>query len=837
MAFGDKVYDYNFYGLPDSSRVWGTVGVGGYAALTYLNVWGLYMGPPISEFFTDGIYWEHDGTTSDTYGKPLNTTIALWKISRNCSFACNAVFSAETGSTLKPHYEVNVHSSDAPLAMCAVDTHGGAYGNFSTDPRNRWAYDVSNENNGSYSAMIYDIVYNTMCLQVNAITVNLASPSAQPATRDLASLAAYIDGDAENRFVQIIRPYLYRGASTPRYRTADGIPPQGAHTTYNGIPLIDTLTDRPIPSTETHLKDYIKDGHSERRGDVVYNPFVQRLEEAIFTEPADATNATAQLDIGFNRWLSMNNLRNGIRAIPNTTYRITAQYYRCNYDVKDFSDVKYQWENIVMNNSNGMILPDGLDLTLLPASTTFRVMTRLRILDAKGGTIGKATELAVKHEIAFIGMYFVDSISRAENSELGSGDGVGVYLPLYSGGVPNGEYVTGTAIPLQPHANAQSVSEDTFHYDDAQVDTDAGFPDEVTAIPRFGRTYLCTLADIEFMNYNLKTMDWSAENREELFFGQNPYDFIISATAYPLVDYPLSPAATLHDIELGKVNLNELPDKVGDCTGYPIMGGVVIYPEPFGELYVKPYYSDSKYELSFLDYEPFTSIYLVLPYADVVSIPPEVFMGNTIGIRMGVDFMSGNVIYFIYVKETGILFTTTSGNMATEIPISGLDYTEYKKAELRAAKNMTNTFFDTTSEVLGHAAGASVSSTFHNETGANAQTAMAVISGAKGAINIAFDAYEIAHTAPSPVAVSAGSASLGTAAPQDAKLFILRPKLPEDFNVTEYKLKYGKSTASTGPLNSSTGFTQMLNPILDGIDCTAEEKMMIVDALKGGVIL
>lgn len=835
MALGDKVYDYNFYGLPDSSRVWGTVGVGGYAALTYLNMWQLYI-PTIGQM-TEGIYWEHDGATSDTYGKPLDTTIALWKISRNSSFACNSVFSAETGSRLKPHFEVNIHPSDAPLAMCAVDTHGGAYGNFSTNPRSRWAYNMSDMCNGAYSAMIYDIVYNTMCLQVNAITFNLLTPSASPAGRELTSLASYINGDTEHRFVQIIRPYIYRGASTPRYRTADGIPPQGAITTYTGVPLIDTLTDRPIPSSETYLKEYIKDSHTEWRDDVIYNPFAQRLGTYLFATQSDAGDISSQIEIGLNRYLTMSQLRNGISTIPGTTNKITAQFYRCNYDVKDFPDVKYQWENMVINLNNGMQLPDDFDLTLLPTNTNIRAMTRLRILDAKGNSIGKATELAVKHEIAFIGMYFTDSISRAENSELGSGDGVGVYLPLYSGGVPTGEYVTGADIPLQPHANAQSVSEDTFHYDDAQIDTDAGFPDEVTAIPRFGRTYLCTLADIEFMNYNLKTMDWSEENREELFFGQNPYDFIISATAYPLVDYPLSPAATLLDIELGKVNLNELPDKVGDCTGYPIMGGVTIYPEPFGELYVKPYYSDSNYELSFLDYAPYTSIYLVLPYADVVSIPPEVFMGNTIGIRMGVDFMSGNVIYFIYVKESGILFTTASGNMATEIPISGLDYTEYKKAQLEFTRGLFNTTFDTLNETAGHIAGSSVSAKFHNDTGAEAQAFMGIMSAGKGLAKMGFDIYEFANTAPSPVAVSAGSASLGTAAPQDAKLFILRPKLPDDFDVTDYKMKYGKSTASTGPLNSSTGFTQMLNPILDGIDCTAEEKMMIVDALKGGVIL
>lgn len=822
---GDKKYDYNFYGLPDTSRVWGTAGVGGYAALVGKN---MYM----QVFDTDynhAIY-SSDASQSPAYGKPLDETIKLWYLPRNSSFACNAIFSVDRSPILSAHYTVNVENNDVPLAMCAVDASDGAYGHFNRDLDGRYAYDVSDVLNGPYSAPIFDIVYNNFCLRSSVTYYNMTTKARANIPIDSIH-STFTDENVKAVFIQNA---LYRAATTPRFTGNDYIPPLNQMTTAQGQPLIDTLTPIPIPENETYLKSVIRRGHDNWRDDIIYRPWFTQIQQMLYNGIGTNTISN-QINIGFDRQLTVNQIKNGAYLIADNN-RISAQYYRCNYDAKYFDDVSYRWINVVYDETNLIPLDNGFNLNLLSNSSPIRFMTVLDIIDRKGNTYGQAVENAIKHEIAYIGMYFTSAVSTAQNAELGTAV-EGVYLPLFSGGVTTGEYVTGDDIPLQPHANAQSVSEDTFHYDDAQIDTDAGFPDEVTAIPRFGRTYLCTLADIEFMNYNLKTMDWSEENREELFFGQNPYDFIISATAYPLVDYPLSPAATLLDIELGKVNLNELPDKVGDCTGYPIMGGVTIYPEPFGELYVKPYYSDSNYELSFLDYAPYTSIYLVLPYADVVSIPPEVFMGNTIGIRMGVDFMSGNVIYFIYVKESGILFTTASGNMATEIPISGLDYTEYKKAQLEFTRGLFNTTFDTLNETAGHIAGSSVSAKFHNDTGAEAQAFMGIMSAGKGLAKMGFDIYEFANTAPSPVAVSAGSASLGTAAPQDAKLFILRPKLPDDFDVTDYKMKYGKSTASTGPLNSSTGFTQMLNPILDGIDCTAEEKMMIVDALKGGVIL
>lgn len=851
---GDKQYNYNYYGLPDTARVWGTQGVGGYAALIYLNMWGLYMGPPISEFFTDGIYWEHDGNTSDTYGEPLDDSVALWRISRNCSFACNAVFSAETGSILKPHYEVNVHSSDAPLAMCAVDTHGGAYGNFSTDPRNRWAYDVSNENNGSYSAMIYDIVYNTMCLQVNTITVNLASPGAQPATRDLASLAAYIDGDADNRFVQIIRPSIYRGASTPRYKTADGIPPQGSRTTYNGIPLIDTLTDRPIPSTETHLKDYIKDGHSERRDDVVYNPFVQKLEEAIFTTPADATDATAQLDIGFNRWLSMNNLRNGIRVIPNTTYRITAQYYRCNYDIKNFSDVVYQWENIVMNNSNGMILPDDFDLTLLPSNTTFRVMTRLRIIDAKGNSIGKATELAVKHEIACIGMYFCDTVARAENTELGTA-ATGVYLPLFSGGVPTGEYVTGDEIPLQPHATAGSIADSTFNYDPDETPggEDTGdFRTRINSGAISAGTIYYAVSDTEFKDlvrylnttYNPDEADLAAD-----FKGVNPFEYITSVKYYP---FPL-PYAVAQQINVG-------PLATG-VTGYimPYTYGNAAYSYfDFGSYTFTPRFKN------FLDYSA-TQIQLFLPWCGVVNLDPTIWIAPpgynpiTLKIRYSFDYVTGSVTAFIF-RDNGngeFLIDSADGTAGVDVPLSLFATGTYQQQISQAGtayKLAATSRFGAFLGIVGGLTAAGLSAAMGNPLGAIGGIGATITSVGKltqTGIQADAAAYTLEHTQPNLGSVSA--ASPFNAAVMDQRPFILitRPRmqstLPKNWETT-YAHTVGYACTVPIKLSDSRvrGFTIIQSPRLEGIKKTIgsatftpteQELALIRQHMAAGIIL
>lgn len=835
-TLGDKQYSYNFYGLP-SNRIWGTVGVGGYAALTYLNMWQLTL--PVIGQMTDGIYWELNGATSDTYGKPLDTTVALWNINKNASFACNAVFSAETGTILKPHYEVNVHSTDAPLAMCAVDTHGGDYGNFSTDPRNRWAYDVSNQNNGAYSAMIYDIVYNAMCLQVNTITVNLSSPNAQPATRDLASLAAYIDGDAENRFVQIIRPYIYRGAGTPRYRTADGIPPQNQET-YAGIPLIDTLTDRLIPRNEIPLRTYIKDGHSERRDDAIFNPFVQRLEEAVFTEPADPTNANAQMDIGFNRWLSMNNLRNGLRAIPGTTQRITAQYYRCNYNVKDFPDVKYQWENLIMNNSNGMALQDGLDLTLLPSNTSFRAMTRLRILDPKGHTIGKATELAVKHEIAYIGMYFTDTVAKAENAVLGTA-ATGVYLPLYEGGIPTGEYVTGNDIPLQSHANAGSVADDTFKYRPEMTDSDSGdLQTHLHSDTIQGSTHYYALGDygVRFLTQWLNTAYRPDETQlTEDFKGVNPSDYIVSLKYYPF-EVPSYASETLSIggitciVDGNTLNAQKHRYEYGqDKNSYYDLGSYTLQPPDI--------YGDFR--------DTYIKLLLYIPWCGFVTLDPSVYCQspdgtyNTIRAALSIDFATGSCLGMIYRNDT--LIDTVSGTVGVDVPMTAVANGSYQNAIKQTEIALKNAKAQQLTAYLGAAgalAGGIVSTATGNITGVAASTAAFVGATFKSdqiSNTIEGLQYQLTHTAPAIGDISSASPFNAALNEQTAKLFIFRPVMLHDTDLQAYGKTTGFACCKAAKLSKFSGFTVCADVDLSGFEAPAHHKLLIKQALQKGVYL
>lgn len=832
--------NYNYWGIPEGELAGGKKAYAAWdssitvADIVNETIWGYYyvgLYPP--DYHPENI---------PHVGKPFDTSVYYCYAPESASYASNAAFNIEIGNTLNVDVAINRHGSNVPLAMgCPVKNSSASYVGYWTDPSERLAYDESKAVGYPQCGLCFNIYPNKFCVMpAPQIFDESASPTAKIEGKHLSAVKNFIDANPSKRNLCMIRMDLYIGENGERHNATGGagvdvgVYIEGQSRDCTIFP--DNLAARPIPASCTPARELIQDGHDDWVDDKVFSPFLMALRQNWGSGKKYTTSY--QMNIGAEISLTYNVLRNGGTSTLNGQ-KVIAQFMRFSDAVQTFDDVVYQWQFKIYDVTSGLWIEPGMDIT--NKSGTVRFMTLLNILDTKGESKGEATVRAIKHEVAFLGLYFANNDVLAAEGILGTaGDGVGIFLPEIIEGVTTGNYFTGEEIQDVPYADATDTSYFRYNGDSAYAtDNESHIPSEVTAIPRFGKTYLCDMANIENVMYNLKTFDWSQENLDELFFGQNPYDFIISASAYPFVDYPLSSAATLHDIELGKVNLNTLPDKVGDCQGYPIMGGIVQIPNPFGTITAPLYYSKAPYQLDFLDYEPYTAMYLYLPYCGMVSIPPSVFMGKEIAIDMSWDTLSGTIVCYIKFKNNGVWteYTTAQGNVLTEIPVSGRAYSDYAQLQLDAAYEAHMTALETANAVTGNLAGASVSKSFENETGENAQKVMAGINFAKGLSSAIHTLQTYVRTAPSPVQISNGSSSLGTGNDQDAHLYILRPILPDGFDIKAYTKINGKATGYAGKLSSSSGFTQMINPILDGINCTAEEKMLIINALANGVIL
>lgn len=70
---------------------------------------------------------------------------------------------------------------------------------------------------------------------------------------------------------------------------------------------------------------------------------------------------------------------------------------------------------------------------------------------------------------------------------------------------------------------------------------------------------------------------------------------------------------------------------------------------------------------NFLDYSPYTQIYLYIPYFPIIKLEPDKIYGNTIFCYVSLDIRNGQFTYYLYLNDTDLISTATV-NVAIKIP-------------------------------------------------------------------------------------------------------------------------------------------------------------------------
>lgn len=832
MALGEKTYNYDYYGLPISREWKNNDDTTPFAALVKPNIWSY---EPDGIYYDDGMY-----SNADKNGKPLDNTIAIWRLPRTASFACNAFFSVDISSTLGAHYDVNVENSDVPLLCAAIDTTSTNWGKFDRKCVERYAYDTVNTCNGPKSVLAYDINPTALCLQSGVLYYNRTTPPGSVPGADLASIAGII-GTREDIDVCTIRSYIFRGTGATRIRTAETIPEFNAPY-FDGVLLADTSSSIPIPDGQTYLKSLIADtagGHSYRN-DVIYRPFVSRYGINVYNGTND-NSITSQLEIGFNQQFSKNQIVSGAATISGAN-KISGRIYRCNYDIKSFDDVIYQWEDVIFDVTHKVEIHNGFDLNALNSTDNIRFYTRIKIIDAKGNTRGKALELAVKHELAYIGFYFADTQTRAATSVLGSeGDGVGVYLPEKIGGVTTGRYFTGDEIKNVPYADADSAS--AFPYEPEMTGADSGdLETHLHSDTMLGSAQWYAVTDgIMYLISQWLNTTYKPDQTQftEDFKGVNPSDYIISVKYYPF-DVPNN--ETPENISIGGIPVNVSGISVPAALHYREYGKNNNSYFDLGSFTVAPPYIYGDFR------DTYMKLLVYIPWCGFTTIDNALFMQSpngayhTIRCALSIDFATGAALGMIYRDDT--LIECVNGTVGVDIPLSAIANGTYQNAIKQteiALKNAKTQQISAALSMAGAVAGGVVSAATGNVVGLGA-AATAFVSGAvkneQLNTNIENLQYQLSHTAPAVGDVSSASPFNGALSDQTAKIYIFRAAMLPGFDKAEYAKTTGHACCKQGILSEiSSGYTECAGADLSGINCTATEKSMIFAALKSGVII
>lgn len=432
----------------------------------------------------------------------------------------------------------------------------------------------------------------------------------------------------------------------------------------------------------------------------------------------------------------------------------------------------------------------------------------------------------IRRVVASYGVFFVDRTSYAQSAAYASANMM--LGTIDADGLCHGDYTTGADNTEQPQYNWESTNDSTYDPDKPIDPNKYVHSTSLPLIPYYSppnRVYV--IDDTTILPQVLSVVSsLDKDDIDMIFYDQEPLECIVGfrrvILPFPTVDPEYGMGAT---VVLGSFNSEIGNGHVGKLLTE--WGRFILNPTPIFERYK-----------NFLDYEPYTTISLYIPFCGSKQLPTNVFMGHTCNITINANARTGDIEAIIYVDN--IEYSSMKGNCSIDLAVSGKAMAEYAKAYKELQHQANQVGVQMLSSTLGHAAGATISTAFKNYGGAGLQAGMAgvdIVSAFENAFYIA-DLQE--HLAPNPLEVQKAAETVSVINCLTPFIFIERPVYMESFTDAA-RTKYAKSTGyacyEIGNLSDFTGFTQAINPVLDGISCTLKERALIEEALREGVIL
>lgn len=270
------------------------------------------------------------------------------------------------------------------------------------------------------------------------------------------------------------------------------------------------------------------------------------------------------------------------------------------------------------------------------------------------------------------------------------------------------------------------------------------------------------------------------ENLTKMF--NDPMDSIVSLALAPIK--PNVSAQTT--IEICKYAIDTV-------TGFPLTSQYASLD--CGTIKIEPYWGNA------LDYAPYTKASIYLPFIGTQELNIDDVMGRTVGVIYNIDLLSGACACLITCD--GSVMYNFSGNVISQIPVSGKNALEMYKSVISAVTN----------------------------------TALAVGTGAGGAVLAGEAVSNGLSVMGSKMTVQRGgtiSATNGVLGVKFPYITILRANqsLPADFHYFK-----GYPSNITGKISDLSGYTEVEYVHVTGINATENELEMIENILKEGFII
>lgn len=387
---------------------------------------------------------------------------------------------------------------------------------------------------------------------------------------------------------------------------------------------------------------------------------------------------------------------------------------------------------------------------------------------------------------------FIICTGNARNCKL---DDNNVYIPITgNNGIVSDKYTNGNENVNNPNYNINDPW-GSWKFNPNNIDPnqytnkiDLAHPG-LTTTGIFNRTFALTGENVNSLADYLWNADESIFNeivKGLALMGGNPIDGMIDLRLYPFDVVSKSSTTGASTIVVGRTDTKINGVKISDYNAILDLGGCTFFPY-FG---------------NFLDYEPFTSASLYIPYVGIVPISTGDFMGQTISCKMVVDITTGSCTAIVFANNIPIIYK--NGNIGVEIPMTGSNSAEYAS---RVMGGLTSGAADIA-------------------LGAASKSVGQVVSGVGSIVDSALSVNNTMYN-------TAGSSSpaCGLWQPQNCYFIIQRPVpiVPDNYGHT-----IGYACNYQSAISECSGYTQTYNVDVSTINAPESEKNAIAEILNSG---
>ena len=474
----------------------------------------------------------------------------------------------------------------------------------------------------------------------------------------------------------------------------------------------------------------------------------------------------------------------GIAGYQGTTNSF--QCYSFTNAVTASGNLNYTWFNkpTIWGNDNEVTIVPTAEATGDPESDWVYIrcvchVDKNRIINAAASTYG------------------LPVASTLKAAQTGNWDNANIHLPVMNKNGVITETTNGDSNKNNPYYNNQNNTNGLWDNgvpekkDDPNTYTDKIDLNKptLTTTGIFNRTFAMTSPGIK----SLANFLWNAD--ETIFdeivkglslMGGNPIDGLIDLRLYPFNVVNKTTGGASKSIVVGRTDTKVDGIEINDYNAVLDLGYCTFYPY-FG---------------NFLDYEPFTTASLYIPYVGIVPISTADFMGQTISCKMVVDITTGSCTAIVFANEIPIIYK--NGNIGVEIPMTGTNSAEYAS---RIAGGLTSGATDVA-------------------LGATSKSVGQVVSGVGSIVDSALSVNNTMYN-------TAGSSSpaCGLWQPQNCYFIIQRPVpiVPENYGHT-----VGYACNYQAKISECSGYTQTYNVDVSSINAPESEKNAIAEILNSG---